>query len=95
LADGKVKTVTKVLGYEDSGTGDKIMLVVYQLILVVPKMISKILKDDDQVLNHFTFSALIARRVEIQVHKWLRNVFDLNQDALTSAVYYCGVSRGP
>jgi len=39
LADGKVKTVTKVLGYEGSRTGDRTMLVVHQGILVVPKMI--------------------------------------------------------
>ncbi len=35
--DGKVKTVTKFAGFEDSGTGDKIMLVVHQAILVVPR----------------------------------------------------------
>ena len=46
-------------------------------------------------LSCFTFSALIAEELKIQEYWCLRNVFTLDQDAVTSDEYYCGVSRWP
>ncbi len=68
------------------------MLVAYQVILVVPKRISKILRMMTNSSNCVTFSTLIVEELKIQEHKWLRHVFALDQDAVTSEVY-CNVSR--